>query len=151
MKSNMVVLIIVITLFVDSFAAAPRGHYTVTGDTVKDNKTSRVWRRTVSDQPLSFDEANNYCSTLDGYVDATWRLPTKRELETLVDVRASSPAIDSTAFPSTPSYTFWTSTKNNLKENDRFIVDFANGETVTNLTKLYQSKPLDKHYVRCVR
>lgn len=40
-----------------------------------------------------------------------WRLPTVKELVTLVDVSvASGPTIDSTAFPDTPSGPFWSST-----------------------------------------
>ena len=39
-----------------------------------------------------------------------WRLPTRRELLTLVKADGSNPAIDSTWFPNTPSAEFWTST-----------------------------------------
>ena len=36
-----------------------------------------------------------------------WRLPTRRELMTLVYANGSSPAIDPTYFPNTPSSSFW--------------------------------------------
>jgi len=39
-----------------------------------------------------------------------WRLPNRNELESLVKIDVSDPAIDATAFPNTVSDWYWTST-----------------------------------------
>jgi hypothetical protein len=39
-----------------------------------------------------------------------YRLPTVKELLTIVDFSKSNPAIDSNAFPNTPAVAFWTAT-----------------------------------------
>jgi len=91
-------------------AAAPSGRYTVATHTVKDEKTGLTWQRTVS-QYHSWAEAKLYCQGLTlGGLESGWRLPTRKELETLVDRRVANPSIDSTAFPDTQASYFWTST-----------------------------------------
>ncbi|MBI5546720.1 MAG: DUF1566 domain-containing protein [Deltaproteobacteria bacterium] len=93
------------------WAAAPAGRYTVATDTVRDNKTGLTWQRGVPTSYYSWANAQSYCQALNlGGFSSGWRLPTKKELETLVDRRDNNPSIDSTAFPNTPSEWFWTST-----------------------------------------
>ncbi|MBH1988473.1 MAG: DUF1566 domain-containing protein [Myxococcaceae bacterium] len=43
--------------------------------------------------------------------DGSWRLPSVKELRTLVDVTTSNPSIDIYAFPNTPASWFWSSTQ----------------------------------------
>jgi len=95
-----------------AWAAAPAGRYTVNeqAGTVLDNKTGLTWQRAVPDRTYNWADAQTYCQELNlGGFSSGWRLPTRLELETLVDVRASSPVIDVTAFPATPAKHFWTS------------------------------------------
>jgi hypothetical protein len=95
-----------------SRAAAPAGRYTTAADTVKDNKTGLTWQRVGPTTPYYWADAKTYCQALSlGGFSSGWRLPTKKELETLVDRRVASPGptIDS-AFPNTPANAFWTST-----------------------------------------
>lgn len=96
------------------------GQYVVSADglTVTDTSTGLVWQRDGSgsrpnctQSPLcTWPEAKAYCAglTLDG---SGWRLPTLDELESIVDLTVASPGptIDQTAFPSTPTAWFWTS------------------------------------------
>lgn len=42
---------------------------------------------------------------LAGYTD--WRVPTRKELETIVDYTVDGPALNQTVFPTTPAYGFW--------------------------------------------
>jgi hypothetical protein len=83
-------------------AVAPANHYTVTGGEVTDNYTGLTWQQAISPTKLSWAAAKTYCSSLalNGH---TWRLPALQELSTLVNEAAVSPAIDSAAFPGTPS------------------------------------------------
>ncbi|NTU79284.1 MAG: DUF1566 domain-containing protein [Chloroflexales bacterium] len=79
---------------------------------------------------------------LDGL--SGWRMPERMELETLVDVRAANPAIDTNAFPDTPSDKFWTAT-DSYWMGSAWIVYFGDGSSVPG------SKDSNLCYVRCVR
>ena len=59
-----------------------------------------------------------------------WRLPNKNELESIVKIDTSSPAIDTTAFPSTPSQFYWSSTTYTQSPADVWYVGFFDGLTV---------------------
>ena len=88
-------------------AAAPSGRYTVTGETVYDPRTKLTWQRSTPTTMYGSDDARATCASaavaaaLGG---AGWRLPTVKELSTLVDysVPPPGPTIDAAAFPNTP-------------------------------------------------
>jgi hypothetical protein len=104
-----------------------------------------VWQRS-STQNLSTSDAKLYCQNLDlGAYSTGWRLPAKKELETLVDLRvpSPSPAIDAAAFPGTPTLWFWTSTPFVGDPGQGWYVDFADGQSVIDLVG-------NLHQVRCV-
>lgn len=131
-----------------AWSAAPSDQYSDLNDgTVRDNKTKLVWQQQTSDSLFNWDDAHTYCRqlTLGGF-SSGWRLPTKLELETLVDHRVSSPkpTIDSTAFPSAPPAHFWTSTRSAGIAERAWFVDFYSGESITSLAT-------DTKRVRCVR
>src|SRR5215472_2763046 len=83
-------------------AAAPVGRYTIANGTVYDNKTKLTWQQQSASQ-ITLSAAPTYCSSL-GLDGDTWRLPTMKELITIVDysIAPNGPAIDSAAFPGTP-------------------------------------------------
>lgn len=86
----------------------PRFH--VDGDTVLDRSTGLEWsRENVPGGAMKWAAAKEACAklTLGGHSD--WRLPTIRELLTLVDYERHDPAIDTDAFKCESSY-YWTST-----------------------------------------
>jgi hypothetical protein len=74
-----------------------------------------------------------------------WRLPTRAELLTLVDPTKYNPAIDATAFPSTPSDYFWSSSAYAGSSGNAWYVYFYNGysNNVDVTSNTYR--------VRCVR
>ncbi|MDB4977694.1 MAG: putative secreted protein [Myxococcaceae bacterium] len=90
-------------------AAAPPGRYAVTAEVVTDTRTKLAWQRSVPPASYAQVDATAYCSSL-ALSGGGWRLPTGPELVTIVDLTQSKPAIDSLAFPATPSDWFWTST-----------------------------------------
>lgn len=116
--------------------SAPR--YSVEGTSVTDTSTGLTWQQAVSDQDLAWEAAKSYCS-------AGWQLPTKRELETLVDVRAAPPTIDQKYFPETPQAGFWTSTIVHPTPEKAFQVDFKDGLSLPTLLADGRGR------VRCVR
>lgn len=126
-------------------ASAPAGRYTIANGTVYDTKTALTWQQAVSSSTYTQAAAATYCATL-GLNGAVWRLPTIKELATIVDDSVSSPGptIDSTAFPATPGDYFWASTSYAGASGFGWFVNFYYGDpsyfAVTNT-----------HYARCVR
>ena len=56
-----------------------------------------------------------------------WRLPNVKELASLVEKRCSSPAINATLFPTTPSAWFWSSSPFASYSDNAWIVNFYHG------------------------
>jgi Protein of unknown function (DUF1566) len=56
-----------------------------------------------------------------------WRLPNVKELASLADKGCQSPAIDSTAFPSTPSSWYWSSSPYVGYSGNAWNVGFGGG------------------------
>jgi len=111
-----VLAIIVVTLPSSAGANAPAGQYVVTAcgtgnGTVYDTKSKLTWQQTVSSAMYSWAAAKTYCASVGASLGGTgWRLPTLKELQSLVDYsQAGSTAamIDPNAFPSTPATSFW--------------------------------------------
>jgi formylglycine-generating enzyme required for sulfatase activity len=81
--------------------APPNQYTTISTDEVEDNYTGLIWQRAGDASGLiTWDAAVAYCDglTIGG---AKWRLPSVRELSTLVDEAQVGPAINRTAFPNT--------------------------------------------------
>ena len=131
-----------------AFADAPAGRYTIDTDTVKDEKTSLTWKRAVTMMPgggnvPSLEEASKLCS-------APWRLPTIKELATLVDESATAaPFIDLKAFPATPNLPYWSSTHTNA-DPDQFRSYVMNADG-TIVDVYYNGSLFGGGVVRCVQ
>lgn len=65
-----------------------------------------------------------------GYTD--WRLPNKKELESIVELCGYNPAINQIAFPAVISWRFWSNSSNVPNPTEGWAVDFSDGATVTN-------------------
>jgi len=119
-----------LAIVVVGHASAPAGRYTTANGTVYDTKTKLTWQQAVSSSTYTQAGAASYCSTL-GLNGATWRLPTVKELVTIVDVSVASPGptVDSTAFPGTPASFFWTSTLYAGASGLAWSVNFYSGDT----------------------
>jgi hypothetical protein len=90
-------------------------------------------------------EAAAYCKSYGEQFGQTgWRLPTKIELESIVDETKYAPAIDTFYFPETPIHAFWTSTSFTGLADNAYYVGFGTGVSSFTETK-------SKADVRCVR
>lgn len=121
-------------------AAASSCHYEIGEGAVTDKDTGLVWERAFMEEPGSWEEASAYCSALetDG---GGWRMPTARELSTLVDDGKFAPAIEEAVFPDTPADRFWAF----VGEDEPWIVEFYGG---TSFSGAQVTLPC---HVRCVR
>jgi hypothetical protein len=124
-------------------ASAPAGRYTLTGGTVVDTKTKLTWQQTVPAAKYAWAAAKTYCQTLS-LAGTGWRLPTRKELQTIVDYSQSNPSIDPTAFPATPAAAFWSSSPVAGSPTVAWSIYFIIGLT-------YSFVMTDPNEVRCVR
>ena len=145
-----VLAIIAVALPTSADANAPAGQYVVTAGgtgngTVYDTKSKLTWQRTVSSTTYTWADAKTYCAGVGASLGGTgWRLPTLKELQTIVDYSQSIPSIDSTAFPSTPAAWFWSSSPLAGSSSFAWLVYFGNGSAYYDGVSATDS-------VRCVR
>jgi len=125
-----------------ALGSVPVGHYTIADATVVDNKTRLTWQRSVPVTMYNLSDGANYCGTLG----AGWRLPTIKELQTLLDdSQLSPPRLDPAAFPSSPSVgEYLSSTVFAGASSSVWYVNFYSGSTG------YDSVAAP-YNVRCVR
>ena len=109
-----------------------------------DDKTGLIWQDNQQmRKDFSFEEAKKHCANLkvDGYTD--WRLPTIKELATILDLRTDRPALKN-GFNMRISEKFWTSTPNAANPKEAWTISFSYGDI--------EAYPLRRDYhVRCVR
>jgi hypothetical protein len=116
---------------------------------VQDVETGLIWQQASSPATMAFADAQTYCatSTLNNH---TWRVPSIKELSTLVDenppISKVSPAIDTTTFPDTAATTpYWSSSLFANMPTTAHIpwaINFEDGFTIYTATAAL---------VRCVR
>ena len=107
-----------------------------------DPRTGLTWQ-SESPGEMSWDEAINYAQSLSLDGSADWRLPTARELETLLDRSRYRPVMfDDIPFRDTLSY--WSATTFGRHTNNAWIVMFAGAYVLS----YYKS---NRYHVRCVR
>ena len=115
-------------------------------EVVVDHVTGLTWQRADDGIKRTWREATDYCEDLTwaGYSD--WRLPTKKELQSIVSYGASGPALDTTYFPrSHLAYDdYWTATTLAGPGKRAWKVCFLNGQ-------LNVGSQGDNAYVRAVR
>ncbi len=137
------VVVVVVASTTYAEANAPAGRYTTAGGTVYDTKTKLTWQQTVASGTYTWAGAKTYCAGLN-LGGTGWRIPTVKELQTIVDDSQANPSIDTTAFLSTPVDWFWSSSPLAGSSSFAWGVDFTCGVTSYNGVS-------DYHDVRCVR
>lgn len=96
--------------------------------TVIDSKTGLEWIAKPLNGEFNHADAITACAELDFAGHSDWRLPTREELLSIVDITRHEPAIDTTAFPEFPkSGWFWTSDLCAWSSASAWLVDFGYG------------------------
>jgi hypothetical protein len=132
---------------------------TDSGDVVADSRTGLVWQRRVptiyegcsgkdtgdktEGERCTWREAKRYCANL-ALDNGGWRLPTKAELESLIDDTRSNPTIDVDVFPDTRSDFYWTMSPFVEQAHHYYAIGFETG-----FSKFGDFEGI--YYVRCVR
>jgi hypothetical protein len=125
-------------------AAPPPNHYSLIDGpiqrAIQDNYTNLVWQekdsQMLSPSPMSWESAVTYCSsmTVNG---SGWRLPSIKELATLVNEAPPSsrlsPTVDTAVFGSTAGASYWSSSLYNRKTPSAaaypWTLNFRDGST----------------------
>jgi hypothetical protein len=120
----------------------------------RDEYTGLIWQRGDSREYLSWVEAVKYCEALD--IDGeSWRLPSIRELATLVDEATVSPAINREVFPDTIGKSrsndwYWASHEA-VGGSAAWAINFDDGFTGFNAGAEGAWNGFTAGYARCVR
>lgn len=125
-------------------ASTPTADFTVHNDgTVTHKKTGLMWKVCSEGQTWSsgncsgsasnyrWDEALQAAQGLNsggGFAgNSDWRLPNVKELKSIVEMRCSSPAINTTIFNNTPSSYYWSSSPNFNNDGKSLQVSSSSG------------------------
>jgi hypothetical protein len=78
--------------------------------TVTDIRSGLMWQRNSTENAINWEQSLSYCQnlTLSGFTD--WRLPTKKELISIVDYTKMNPSVYVPAFTDTQMSAYWSST-----------------------------------------
>ena len=108
-------------------------------ETWVDPETDLEWQVVSPEQSMTWHEANNYAKSLGD----DWRLPTRKELYSLVSDTKTDPCIKTSDLKcDSPSY--WTSPPHAASVPSAWGVYFGNGY-------VFYSSKTNTYYVRCVR
>lgn len=125
-------------------AGAPSGHFTDSGGgVVTDNATGLSWEQGASGD-LTWSDAVDYCENLllGGHGD--WRLPSMKEIQTLVVETQTNPALDTELFSEAAGLRFWTSSQPPEMSGFAWLFDSAIGHS-------YAQETAFEVRARCVR
>jgi hypothetical protein len=114
--------------------------YTSNGAEVTDTNTGLIWQRCP--EGMTWDGINTCTGTASVFTHeaalqramaqanssgVSWHLPNVKELASIADKSLSNPAINSTAFPATPTGIFWSSSPFASITGYAWAVDFNAG------------------------
>ncbi len=129
-----------------TYATTPTDQFQEHGNgIVTDTTTKLTWMRcsigmhwkeeTCADVPVHYEwkDAERFVKRLNGeggYAGhSDWRLPTLKELESIVEHRCINPVVNSEIFPVTPPTGFWSSTWDKEHEKGVWLVYFLHGKS----------------------
>ena len=78
---------------------------------------------------LDFNEIDEAIKILNAEIDGEWRLPNRKELESLICKKCETTKIDLEIFPNTPAQPFWTSQRNWWSPKFFWSVNFFTGHS----------------------
>lgn len=112
--------------------------------TVTDTDTGLMWQQ-LEGGHMTWEDALDYCETLELAGFSDWRLPNVNELQSIVDYQQEDPSTNSTVLPEVESQPYWSSTTLSSNNECAWVVSFYGGDIS------YEEKIHSSPYVRAVR
>jgi len=117
---------------------APDSRYVVDASgTVRDSQTGLIWKQCTEGQTgstcsgsgisMTWQNALNTANSSAFASFSDWRLPSVKELQSLVEYGCSSPSINLTIFPNTQSDFYWSSTSSAGGASTAWIISSGEG------------------------
>ncbi len=105
-------------------------------ETIKDSMTDLIWQKNINTSTMTQTDAKNYCDNLTYASKNDWRLPTIREIETLLIFKENNNNvfIDSSKFNEVANLQigeFWSTTEFKGNANFFWYIDLALGHIAT--------------------
>jgi len=125
---------------------SPSPRFTVQDSVVHDARTSLQWQQQLSNVVLKPSDAAGYCLQQQLGGQMGFRLPTVKELASLLDFTTTKGLrIDERTFPGTQSLSYVTSTRYGADPTaSLWVVDFGSGDIILQAADA-------SYYVRCVK
>ncbi len=121
------------------------GDYLDNGNgTITDKKTNLTWQK-GEQGIMRWEIARKFCDNmkLAGYDD--WRMPSKKELISLVERNMFNPCIDRRFFPDTKPSDYWTTSQGTVSIGSAaWLINFGYGDS-------HYFNKSNEYMVRCVR
>jgi hypothetical protein len=124
----------------DYFRAGDLGNFdTSQSGLARDKKTETVWYRCPGGKTFlhhrckgetvfaTWDEAMAYAEEFSEKAGTTWRLPTKKEMKSIMESSCDAPTINTNVFPATEVANFWTSSSGLHQDQFRCAINTYNG------------------------
>ena len=89
-----------------------------------------MWQQQATNNIYNYSNAISHCNDLSHADYSDWRLPSKKELISIVDFGRMNPAIDVSKFPNPKNFTYWTSTVSSNWATYAWSVQFQYGKFV---------------------
>ena len=92
----------------------------------------QIWRNNTCEGTalkLTMEQVEQAKEKASQQLEGEWRLPTRKELESIVCFECGKVKINSQFFPNTPYEPFWTGERNNWYKNFFWSVNFFTGHT----------------------
>jgi hypothetical protein len=94
---------------------------------VWDRQNGLLWSHTLGDDRMTHAAAEKACADFDLVGLAGWRLPSRMELESILDLTRHDPAIDTSFFPDTKAAYYWSGCRLAAGPDCAWVVDFDRG------------------------
>lgn len=118
--------------------------------TITDNITGLLWQKTDGGE-MTYENAIAYCASLTLGGQSGWRLPTIRELYTILNHSKNNPAFDTQYFTATGGEYWWSSDKQIDDNSKIWVVNAGGGTGAHSKTETISAGGIKKFHVIAVK